>query len=390
MFLKAKIVFKNPKNCSLVIFDGESIADLKNVLSKYNYFVLQNRIELIDTIYLSFRIINLCFKNYKGNIMSAYLISLLEIISPKVVFTFIDNSFKFSEIAKSLEKKMKFLALQQGARYDFKENKHLYQKKITNFNWNKIFFIPNLLCVGQFDINNYKRYNIKVGSFKKVGSLRLSNFLTQIKKKPINSFKKIYDIALISDTDAWDPRLDSEILKKKVILLTKYCIRFSRKHDMRLVLALKREPKSKKKQSIENFQKEQEFYKNYLTTSEYNFILKRFHFKTNKFVSYKIMLKSKIVVGTISTMLRENLAIGGKILACNLTPGNLYNFPFDGICSIKNCTYEDFEKRLLYIFSISKKNYFSQLSKNRNYTVYYNKNHSTIEIVKKELDLLLN
>ena len=50
MFLKAKIVFKNPKNCSLVIFDGMSIPDLKNVLSKYNYFVLQNRIQLIDTI----------------------------------------------------------------------------------------------------------------------------------------------------------------------------------------------------------------------------------------------------------------------------------------------------------------------------------------------------
>ena len=102
------------------------------------------------------------------------------------------------------------------------------------------------------------------------------------------------------------------------------------------------------------------------------------------------MLKSKIIVATTSTLLRENLAIGGKILACNLTPGNLYNFPFDGICSIKNCTYEDFEKRLLYIFSISKKNYFSQLGKNRNYTVYYNENRSTIEMVKKELDLLLN
>ena len=41
-------------------------------------------------------------------------------------------------------------------------------------------------------------------------------------------------------------------------------------------------------------------------------------------------------------------------------------------------------------FSISKKNYFSQLGKNRNYTVYYNENRSTIEMVKKELDLLLN
>ena len=35
MFLKAKIVFKNPKNCSLVIFDGASMDDLKNVLEEF-------------------------------------------------------------------------------------------------------------------------------------------------------------------------------------------------------------------------------------------------------------------------------------------------------------------------------------------------------------------
>ncbi len=43
------------------------------------------------------------------------------------------------------------------------------------------------------------------------------------------------------------------------MLLTKYCIRFSRKHDMRLVLALKRESKSKEKILIEN--KEAIFFK---------------------------------------------------------------------------------------------------------------------------------
>ena len=389
-FLKIKFIFSEPDQHNLVIFDGESMDDLSHILFKYKFFILQNRIELIDKIYLSTKIIKLCFKNYKGNIMSAYLISLLEIISPKVVFTFIDNSLKFSEVAKVLDKKMIFLALQQGARYDFMENQYMYKKKIISYDENKIFYIPNLLCLGQHEINDYKKSKIKVKNFYKAGSLRLDNFFIHIKNKSIQNFKKIYDIALISDSDTWDPRMGSEEIKERVILLTKYTIKFSIKNKMRMTLALKRsKPKKNTTITIDSFNRENELYKKYLTKAEYNYVSKKFNFKKNKYISYNIMLKSKVVIGSMSTMLRENLALGGKILACNLTPGDFYDFPIKGICSIKNFTYEQFEKRLLNILSMSNKKYYSKLRKNKNYTCYNNKNISTIAIVQKKLDLLL-
>lgn len=389
-FLKTKFIFSEPDQHNLVIFDGESMDDLSHILFKYKFFILQNRIELIDKIYLSTKIIKLCFKNYKGNIMSAYLISLLEIISPKVVFTFIDNSLKFSEVAKVLDKKMIFLALQQGARHDFMENQYMYKKKIISYDENKIFYIPNLLCLGQHEINDYKKSKIKVKNFYKAGSLRLDNFFIHIKNKPIQNFKKIYDIALISDSDAWDQRMESEEIKERVILLTKYTIKFSIKNKMRMTLALKRsKPKKNTTITIDSFNRENELYKKYLTKAEYNYVSKKFNFKKNKYISYNIMLKSKVVIGSMSTMLRENLALGGKILACNLTPGDFYDFPIKGICSIKNFTYEQFEKRLLNILSISNKKYYSKLRKNKDYTCYNNKNISTIAIVQKKLDLLL-
>ena len=73
---------------------------------------------------------------------------------------------------------------------------------------------------------------------------------------------------------------------------------------------------------------------------------------------YKCSFESKISVGTMSTLLRENIACGNKILACNLTKEKIYNFPIKGICSINNCNYLSFEKRLINILKIKKYSVF--------------------------------
>ena len=106
LFLKAKFIFKNPTKHELVIFDDESFADLKNFIHNYNFFILQSRIENINKIYFSFKILKYFLKNFNGNVMTAYLASLLEIINPKVVLTYIDNSLKFHDLARILDKKM--------------------------------------------------------------------------------------------------------------------------------------------------------------------------------------------------------------------------------------------------------------------------------------------
>ena len=114
ILFKAKFIFKNPPKKKIIVFDDVGIYDLKNLLSKYNYYVLQVRSQNIDKVYITFKIIKYFFKNYKGSIMTSYLVSMLEIINPKIVITFIDTSFKFSEIARILEKKMHFVAIQNA------------------------------------------------------------------------------------------------------------------------------------------------------------------------------------------------------------------------------------------------------------------------------------
>ena len=88
-------------------------------------------------------------------------------------------------------------------------------------------------------------------------------------------------------------------------------------------------------------------------------------------------------------MLREHLATGGKILSCNLIRTNIFNFPIGGICSIKNCTYKEFEKRLLDIYMMPQKKYFSKLGRDKCYMIKYDKDNSTIDILKRKIDLFL-
>ena len=391
LLLKAKFTFKNPREHKLVIFDDESYMNMRNFIFGYNFFLLQTRIENINKVYLSFQIIKYFFKYYikyffkydNGIIMTAYLSSLLEIVRPKVVLTNIDNSQKFFDIAKIFDKKINFLALQNGARYP-RLYKQLYKAKKINSDLTKNYYIPNFLCFGQFEIDDYKKNGIKVKNFSKVGSLGLANFFHHIEKNKISLKKSLYDICLISDLMPAGKNEEYAIpsLEEGFAKTIKYTVKFCMKHNMKMIFSWKRPKKNPK-----GYMEEQVFYKQHLNDVEFNYLLSN-SIEKDKFSSYKAMFQSNIVVATYTTMLRENLGIGGKILSCNCTYSDVFDFPIEGICSIKNCNFQEFEKRLLEINSIPKENYFSRLSKNKYYVMEHNEKFSTIEILRKKIETM--
>ena len=63
-----------------------------------------------------------------------------------------------------------------------------------------------------------------------------------------------------------------------------------------------------------------------MTTDEYLFAKKSFFNKKNKYNVYDLIKNSKVTIGTISTCLREALALKKK-LACNYTKTDIYSFP---------------------------------------------------------------
>jgi len=392
--MKAKIVFKNPKKYELVFFDGEPIKEFENLLYHYNFFILQTRMEKIKTIYFSTKILKYFIKNYNGNIMTAYLVSLIEVMSPKVVLTFIDNSLKFFDVAKILEKKIHFLAIQNAARLDLKQYKYLYEKKILNSDHNKKFYIPNFFCFGQFEIDHYKEFGIKVKNFFKVGSLRLANALLYIKNNKIKMNKFNNDICLIGEGVSggnfrYDALFDEEKIfgfEKGMVDMVRFTVKFCLKHNMKLVSP----QKVNKTVNPKEYYRVMNTYKKYMTDKEFNFFINSCIERTvGRYDSYIAMFQSKVTIGTSSTLLRENLAVGGKVLSCNLLKTDIHDFPLRGACSIKNCTFEEFEKRLLQVYSMSEEVYFSKLEKNKSYVLEYDQKVSTIEILKKKIDSFL-
>ena len=402
LILRAKFVFKTPKEHEVIIFDKISAEYLKSCLSKFSPYVLQARPENMDEIYFSYKILKKMLNNYlRGNLFTVYLISLIELIKAKAVITNIDNSFKFSTIAKVLEKKITFIAIQNAARYELLEFDYLYRTKKIKQNYLKKYYIPNFFSFGDYERDFYPKLQINAKNIYPAGNLRWASFLNHIKKENHSLEKYNSDICLISEylgkeslhsTAALnerakkkinDPKLLENInIKKGYVDTVKYTIKFCIKNNMKLVIPLKRN-----KISVPvAYKEEHNWFKDNLESNEFNYFNSCFiENERGNFSSYRAVKNSKVTVGTVSTLLRDKLGTGGKILSCNLTKAEMYNFPIGGICSLNNCTYLEFEKRLLEIYSISKESYFSKMDKKPDYVMRFNKNNSTINLIREKL-----
>ena len=376
--------FSSPPKSELVVFDGASMTDLKFVLQEKNYLVIENRRERIKIIYLGIFFLINCLKNFifnlskNTNLHTIYLYTLIKMINPRIVITSIDNSFKFSDLARLLSKKIKFIAIQNANRFDFQHNSFFFKKNHIKINLNRKYFIPHFLCFGQHEINECKKYNILVKNFYKIGSLRVSNFFEYIKSNKIKLNKTKFDVCLISESNEFiDERLKTNGLKKRFIQIAKLTIKYCIKHNLKFVFVQKRIFGT-------NLNKiEINFYKKNLNKIEFEYLIKNsIKKKTNSYSSYFGLFQSKVAVAGNSTLLREKLGSHEKIL-CMVPNKSVLNFPIDGVCKLNNFKYLNFEKRMNLIMNMSIKDYLKRLNKPTNFVMNFNKNLSTIKIVKQ-------
>lgn len=175
----------------IVIFDNMAAVELKSVITKKDIFVFKIRKDQVNEIYFNKKILVNFLKYFfikKVSFYNSYISSVIEVINPKIIITFIDNSLKFFDISRILENKFKFIAIQNASRYDILRHKYEFKKKIRNFDLTKKYYIPNFYCFGQYEIDHYKKHNIQVKNFLPVGSLKLANAINFFKKK--NLYKK--------------------------------------------------------------------------------------------------------------------------------------------------------------------------------------------------------
>ena len=109
ILFSAKYKFIVPKGKEILIFDGTSSDQLRHIVKDYDHFILETRLEKLKEFYITKKIIISIFKNIKIGFFNSYLISLIDQIDPKLILSFIDNSYKFSFFSR-IRKKIQILS----------------------------------------------------------------------------------------------------------------------------------------------------------------------------------------------------------------------------------------------------------------------------------------
>lgn len=375
--LKAKYLEK--KKITYLIFDNIASHELNLIIEPKKSFVLKVRFNEIKCFYFNKNIIFIFCRYFflkKYGLYNSYLVSLICELNPKIIITFIDNSFKFFEIAKVLKDKFKFIAIQNAARYDILRHKYEYKKKIRSLDVTKKFFIPHYLCFGELEIEHYKKNKIKIENFYSIGSLRLINAINFFDKKKILIEKNKYDVCLISETGfKLNENYRLKNIEKNWAKMAKFTIQYCIRNKKKFIFASKR-------QNSQDFQNEISFYKKYLNNLEYNFLMKNLiKNDSNEYSSYKAILESNVAVAIGSTMLREKLSMKQKILTCNYTNINVFNFPAKEFYVLKKKDVNSFNKKLNFILNISEEKFFDKIKKKNFIIKLYNKN--SLKFVKQ-------
>ena len=396
-FLSGKITlnFKSPKYIPIVLFDGESLNHLKYLLTNYEYNILEVRPNRINEIFISVKFITKFFlnifiiSNKSGkNLITIYSYTVLKMIKPKIVITSIDNHGQFSDLARLLDDEIQFLAVQNANRHDFATNLFKYENRIAKKNINNDLYLPHYFCFGQLEIDDCNLYKINVKNFYKYGSIGVANFFHYLNQNKIKLNKNKYDICLISEPSVGDnAALKQNSIEEGYGQVAEFAIKFSRKHKLKFIFAGKR---IKQTALVKvSYDSEINFYKKYLDKSDFDYLMNNFNEKKDFFSSFQAIFESKIAVAAQSTLLRNKIGLNEKILSCNLTNFKIYDFPINGVCTINNCNYEDFENRLQKILNMSIKDYFYNIDRDKSYIMTFDKELSTIDKIKKKIDIFL-
>ncbi len=368
--LSLKKNYFSPKRHSIVIWDDVAVNDLENCVDLKKAYILKVRSHNIKEIYVTFFILIKSIFYFRGNLSSAYFCALLDEIKPKVVITLIDNSLKFFEISRILKNKCKFIAIQNAARYDLMRYKYLFEKKLIKQDLRKKFYLDNFYCFGDYEISHYKENNVTVKKAKAIGSLKLSNYFLNLKENNKSVPEKKFDISVVSEGYLqMDKEYNVENLSKNWSKIISFSIQYARENNLKFNFIFKRE----KIPGNFNYENEINFVKKYLNEEEFEFIMNNCTFKDKKaFSSYNSIMSCDILVGCVSSMLREKLAVKGKILSCNFSGMNMFNFPINEICFLNDPSYTRFSERLSELRSLDDIKFIKKLNEKNQYLINSN------------------
>ena len=235
--LSGKIVLQTPDEKEILIFNSWQIEVYKDLFENRKYFGLETPDKAIKKIYFSKTILKfIILEILKGNFKLSYYLSIIKVVNPKLIVTTIDNDLRFCKLAKILEKKIKFCAIQNA----YRDMHYLNKKQASNI------YIPHYLCFGEQTKDHFKKIGAQVKNFYIVGSYKQSMAEKYLKSKNLINEKYKYDVCLIGENipaatfTSPEAAMVGKIRINARKLVAAHVDKLTEKHKLKTILALKR------------------------------------------------------------------------------------------------------------------------------------------------------
>jgi len=303
--LFAKWIFLKPANKDILIYDASSIEIFYLIFNKKDCECLHVRYESINFYIIITALFKYGIRNFKDN----YKLCFLKAVSPKVVFTLIDNNPAFYKL-KYIYSKAIYVSIQISARnnvfFDLCENYYLNNK-------NKKLRADYIFVIGKNDIERFSK--IIESKIDCLGSVKNNYFYI---KKNQQKLKEINSILFISTKN----KLTNFIKEEKIVFNELY--KFCEKSNYKLSICTKNDSEHEK------------IYRKNLIKGSWNYLS-----YINMENTYNLINNSQLVVFTNSTLGVEALTkkIRGAAFPTKLFPLKGYAKKYPEVGPFWSCNF---------------------------------------------------
>jgi len=261
------------------------------------------KFDLRKYIYMSPMVILLIIYHYRKLRRLAYHQAIIDIFKPTLLITGIHMNSDFWYLAK-INKDIKFLAVQNSSQVYISSSKYI---EPYFFPLRENFYTKssgNIACFGRNDDQHFIEAGMSAEQLIPIGSIKLSFFKTY---KSSRNKRNTYSLCIVADKT-----IREEYFTKILVNIANY----QRVNGMiSIIVAMKSSDKSHK------YSEDCEYIKDLLG----NHIV--FSSRDNIYSSYEAADAAEVIIGSFSSLLIEMYSSGKKILTCNYT--NIEEFDFN-------------------------------------------------------------
>ncbi len=382
-FLK-KLKLSIPKHADIIIFDEAHCDDLLQLINKNHSVVIikQRPPDYLLNISVCRKFIFLLRKlsidkicnhpkglliGFFSELRLIYYSSVISIIKPKSVITFIDNNNIFNELSKCLEN-IPFIGIQNGVR--------LVHEKARNYH------VQHLFSFGLNESTYFEKIGYEVENFYPCGSFMACKNINK-SSKPL-SMK--YDILIIS---CWRGNIGYPIdqvdtMNSMNVLDTLLC-KYIKNNNIKAAVAFRNERDGEHWFVPEIGKDEEEYFKDIYGDSVEMIDV---DFKSRN-IYHSISNSSLIVSGFSTTVLLEAYGYHKKIMYYNFTDRDIYHSIFDSSIVSDKPDYISFSKELDKLIQIEQSDYVDQHSSNMKHYMSFPEDNNVAEYISTKIDQII-